>query len=142
MQSATRVAALILAASALLLLPAVGSATSPSKLLFQSKISLSSRVSCKKTGLSGPTGAISVFIYALKGKHPSKSALQCSRGIAIVKAGKSDLFSKLFKSEGKKFNVQGTSYTLYGFIGEGASGVTPAFVGANTAVLASYATTR
>jgi hypothetical protein len=142
MHCATRVAALVLAAAALLAIPAVGAAAGSSHLIYKSSLSSGSHVSCKKTGITGPTGAVMVSVYALKGKHPAKSALSCSRGIAIVKAGKADLFSKLSKSLGKKFRAQSATYTLEGFVGQGASGVAPAFIGANTAVIASFASGR
>jgi hypothetical protein len=42
---------------------AVGNEISSSThLLYQSKISISSRVSCKHTGITGPTGAVAVYI--------------------------------------------------------------------------------
>jgi hypothetical protein len=142
MRSVIRSAALLLSIGALLAVPGSVSAKAPSHILYQSKLSLSSLVSCTGTGLTGPTGKIQVRIYALKGRHPAKSALTCARGIAVVKAGKADLFARLAKSVGKTFKVQGASYQLTHFFGQGASGYSPAFVGAKTAVLAVFVSGR
>jgi hypothetical protein len=142
MRFATRSAALLLSIGTLLAVPGVVSAKAPSHILYPSKLSVASLVSCTGTGITGPTGNIQVRIYALKGQHPAKSALTCARGIAVVKAGKADLFAKLAKSVGKTFKVNGSSYQLNDFFGPGASGYSPAFVGAKTAVLAVFATGR
>jgi hypothetical protein len=45
-------------------------------------------------------------------------------------------------SNGKKLTVRGTTYTVREFIALGASGLTPAFVGDGSAIVAEYATGR
>jgi hypothetical protein len=134
-------AALVLSAVALLAIPALTAAKTPPT-IFSSKLSHSTKVTCNKTGITGPTGKVGVVVYALKGKHPAKSALSCTRGIAVVKAGKADLFAKLSSSYGKTVTVKGSKYTLQAFISPGASGPSPVFLGAGTAVIANYASGR
>jgi hypothetical protein len=136
-----RLAVLAVCLAGLLALPALTAAKTPPT-IYPSKLSLGSKLTCNKTGITGPTGKVAVVVYALKGKHPAKAALSCTRGIAVVKAGKSDLFAKLTSSYGKTFTVKGSKYTLQAFISPGASGPSPAFLGAGTAVIASYASGR
>ena len=62
--------------------------------------------------------------------------------VAVVKAGKADLFAKLGSSYGKTFTVSGSRYTLEAFISPGASGPSPAFLGAGTVVIANFASGR
>jgi hypothetical protein len=142
LRSATRAAALILSIGTLLAVPGGVSAKAPSHILYPSKLSRPSLVSCTGTGITGPTGNVQVRIYALKGQHPATTALSCARGIAVVKAGRSDLFAKLRTSLGTTFRVQGASYRLNGFVGDGTPGLTPAFVGARTVVLAVFVSAR
>ncbi len=94
------------------------------------------------TGISGPTGSVRLYVYALKGKQPSHSAVSCGRAIAVGKAGKKYMFANLSKSYGKTFTVQGAKYTVEEFIFVGGSGPAPGFVGAGTVVAASYASGR
>jgi hypothetical protein len=136
-----RLAALAVCVAGLLALPALTAAKTPPT-IYQSKLNLGSKVTCNKTGITGPTGKVGVVVYALKGRHPATAALSCARGIAVVKAGKADLFAKLSSSYGKTFTVRGSKYTLEAFIGPGASGPSPAFLGAGTAVIANYASGR
>jgi hypothetical protein len=136
-----RLAAVAVCVAGLLALPALTTAKTPS-FVYPSKLNLGSRVTCNKTGITGPTGKVGLVVYVLKGKHPAHAALSCARGTAVVKAGKADLFAKLHSSYGKTFSVSGSSYKLEGFISPGASGVSPVFLGAGTAVVASFASGR
>jgi hypothetical protein len=136
-----RSAALAVCVAGLLALPAITAAKTPPT-IYSSKLSLSTKVTCNKTGITGPTGKVGVVVYALKGKDPAKAALSCTRGIAVVKAGKADLFAKLSSSYGKTVSVNGSKYTLQAFISPGASGPSPVFLGAGTAVIANYASGR
>jgi hypothetical protein len=136
-----RLAAPAVCVAGLLALPAMTAAKTPPT-IYSSKLSLSTRVNCNKTGITGPTGKVGVVVYALKGKHPATAALSCTRGIAVVKAGKADLFAKLSSSYGKTVSVRGSKYTLQAFISPGASGPSPVFLGAGTAVIANYASGR
>jgi hypothetical protein len=136
-----RLAAPAVCVAGLLAIPAMTAAKTPPT-IYSSKLSLSTRVTCNKTGITGPTGKVGVVVYALKGKHPAKAALSCTRGIAVVKAGKADLFAKLSSSYGKTVSVKGSKYTLQAFISPGASGPSPVFLGAGTAVIANYASGR
>lgn len=135
-----RSVAMILALAGLLAVPGLGLASSKTITYFASQ--LSKKATCKNTGISGPTGGVKLFVYALKGKHPSKSAVSCSRAIAVGKAGKKYMFSNLPKSYGKIFLVKGTKYQVERFIFVGASGPSPGFVGAGTVVAASYPSGR
>jgi hypothetical protein len=117
------------------------SALASSKPVFYAS-QLSKKASCNNTGISGPTGSVQLSVYAQKGKHPSKSAVSCSRAIAVGKAGKKYMFANLSKSYGKTFKVQGTTYTVDEFIFVGASGPAPGFVGDDTVIAASYASGR
>lgn len=135
-----RSALIALVGAALLLLPAAGLASSKPTVYYAYK--LSRKAACRNTGISGPTGKVQLFVYVQKGKHPSKSAASCSRAIAVGKAGKKYMFSKLSKSYGKTFSVKGTKYKVEEFIFVGASGPAPAFVGADTVIAASYPSGR
>ena len=137
---ACRLGVMILAVIGLLVLPALGLAGSKPSVYLASE--LSKQTTCKNTGISGPTGKVQLFVYALKRKHPSKSATSCSRAIAVGKAGKKYMFSNLQKSYGKTFSVDGTTYKVEEFIFVGASGPSPGFVGADTVVAASYPSGR
>ena len=136
---ALRVVVIGLSLAGLLAAAPAGSASS-TQTLYASQ--LSKKTTCQNTGISGPTGKVELFVYALKGKHPSSSAVSCTRAIAVGKAGKKYMFANLSKSYGKTFKVQGTTYNVQEFIFVGGSGPAPGFVGANTAVAASYASGR
>jgi hypothetical protein len=135
-----RCAVIGLAMTGLFVVPSLGLASSKPTVYYAS--ALSKKTTCKKTGISGPTGAVQLSVYALKGKHPSKSAVACSRAIAVAKAGKKYMFANLSKSYGKTFSVQGTGYQVEEFIFVGAAGPSPGFVGAGTVIAASYASGR
>jgi hypothetical protein len=123
-----------------LLVPAIAMAGSKPTAYLATQLSKQS--TCKNTGISGPTGKVELFVYALTGKHPSKTAVSCSRAVAVAKAGKKYMFANLSKSYGKTFSVAGTKYKVEEFIFAGASGPAPGFVGANTVVAALYASGR
>ena len=125
-----------LAVAGLLMIPALALASNKPTVYYASK--LSKKTTCDSTGISGPTGKVTLFVYALKGKHPSRSAVSCRRAIAVARAGKNYMFSNLRKSYGKTFSVQGTSYKVEEFIFVAASGPSPGFVGADTVVAAQY----
>lgn len=94
---------------------------------------------CTHTGISGPTGKVTLFVYASRGTHPAGSATTCARAIAVGKAGKSYMFANLGKSYGKTFTAQHMRYKVEEFVFIAASGPSPAFVGAGTVVAAQYA---
>ncbi len=121
----------------MLVLPALALTASKPTVYYQS--GLSKKAACKSTGISGPTGRVQLFVYALKQKRPSKSAISCKRAIAVGKAGRRYMFAQLNKSYGKTFSVQGTKYRVEQFIFVAASGPAPGFVGAGTVVAAQYA---
>jgi hypothetical protein len=103
---------------------------------------LSKKTTCKNTGITGPTGKVQLFVYALKGKSPSKAAVSCSRAVAVAKAGKKYMFANLSKSYGKTFSVSGTTYKVEEFLFVGAAGPAPGFVGAGTVIAALYPSGR
>ncbi len=119
-----------------LVVPALGLATSKPTVYYASQ--LSKRAACKNTGISGPTGKVQLFVYAVKGKRPSNSAVSCQRAIAVGKAGTKYMFARLGKSYGKTFSVKGTRYGVEEFIFVAASGPALGFVGAGTVIAAQY----
>ena len=125
-----------LAIAGLLTIPAC--ALAGGKLAVYHASKLSKKTTCANTGISGPTGKVTLFVYALKREHPAKAALSCTRAIAVAKAGKKYMFSSLGKSYGKTFAVLGVTYKVEEFIFVGASGPSPGFVGAGTVVAAQY----
>ena len=125
-----------LAIAGLLTIPAFALAGTKPTVYQASK--LSKKTTCANTGISGPTGKVGLFVYALKGEHPAQAAVSCARAIAVAKAGKKYMFSNLRKSYGKQFAVLGTTYKVEEFVFVGASGPSPGFVGAGTVVAAQY----
>jgi hypothetical protein len=116
--------------------PSVGAAAKgPSHILDQSRLRSGSRVICSRSVFRG---SLSVSLYSLKGSHPSSSARRCSRALAVAEAGKTDLYLRLKQSLGKTWKVDGTVYTLDGLRARHGSGLTAAFVGAGTAVVAAF----
>ena len=135
-----RSCALALCALAAVLIPVWSLAGAKTKQYYAYQ--LKQKTVCKHTGITGPTGAVTIYIFALKGKTPTKSELSCSRGEAVVKAGKNDIYAKLPKSYGKTVTVDGTKYQLESFIFIGGSGPAPGFVDKNSIVAASYPSGR
>ncbi len=131
-----RVTFVSLALTGLLTIPALASASTKPTVYYASK--LSKKTTCTNTGISVPTGKVTLFIYARKGKHPATTAVSCRRAIAVGKAGKKYMASNLRKSYGKTFSVRGTTYKVEEFIFVAASGPSPGFVGADTVVAAQY----
>lgn len=129
-----------LAIAGLLTIPALALAGTKPTVYHAGK--LSKKTTCTRTGISGPTGKVRLFVYALKGQHPAKAAVSCTRAIAVAKAGKKYMFSNLRKSYGETFSVRGTTYKVEEFIFVGASGPSPGFVGAHAVVAAQYPSGR
>jgi hypothetical protein len=119
----------------LALAAAVGAAKGPSHILDQSRLRPGSRVVCSRAVFRG---SLTVSLYSLKGSHPRSSARRCARALAVVNAGKTDVGRRLRQSLGKTWKVGGTVYTLDGLRGRHGSGLTAAFVGAGTAVVAAF----
>lgn len=135
-----RVVASILAVAGLLTIPALALAGNGPTVYYASELAKKTR--CTNTGISVPTGKVTLFVYAVEGMHPSKAALSCTRAIAVGRAGRKYISSNLRASYGKTFSVQGTTYTVEEFVFVAASGPAPAFVGAGTVVAAQYASGR
>ena len=133
---AFRFAVTTLVVAGMLVVPSLGLATGKPTVYYANV--LSKRATCKNTGIYGPTGKVQLFVYALKGKRPSKAAVSCQRAIAVGKAGTKYMFARLGKSYGKTFSVKGTRYGVQEFIFVAASGPAPGFVGAGTVVAAQY----
>ena len=134
----SRIAVMALAVAALLVLPVPGLASSKPTVYYARE--LAKRSTCDHTGISGPTGKVTLFVYAPRAKRPARFALSCKRAIAVGRAGRRYMFSRLRKSYGKTFSVQGTTYKVEEFIFLAASGPSPGFVGADTVVAAQYPT--
>jgi hypothetical protein len=136
MKLAARTMVMALSAIAILIaLSGAAAAKGPSHILDQSRLRPGSRVVCSRAVFRG---SLTVSLYSLKGPHPSPSARRCARALAVVKAGKSDLSRRLRQSLGKRWKVDGAVYTLDGLRGRHGSGLTAAFVGAGTAVVAAF----
>jgi hypothetical protein len=134
----TATAAMLLCAGATV---AAFAKTAP--IVYQSTgVSSTSPVTCKKTGITGPTGKVTVDIFTLKGKHPAKALLSCTRGVAVAKAFRKDFYAQLSKKAGAKKTVRGTNYELKKFLATGGAGFSPGMVGGGTVVVAQYASGR
>lgn len=97
---------------------------------------------CRRTGLSGPTGAIQLYVYGLPGSHPSPSSVTCRSVIPVGRAGKRFMFAQLSRSYGTTFEVAHTTYRVDLFVFVGASGPSPGFAGGGIVVAAQYPSGR
>jgi hypothetical protein len=138
--SARRSMVLGLVVAGLLIVPALALAGGKPTVYFAS--TLHKEATCSNTGITGPTGKVTLYVYALKGKHPAAAAVSCRRAIAVGKAGRKYMFAALGKSFGLTFPVEGASYKVEEFIFPAASGPAPGFVGADTVVAAQFASGR
>ena len=134
-----RVAVFSLGVAGLLMIPALALGGKP---VVYHASQLTKKATCRHTGIAGPTGKVTLFVYALKGKHPTMAAVSCKRAIAVGKGGKKYMFANLSKSYGTTFSVAGTKYKVEEFIFRAASGPAPGFVGAGTVVAAHYPSGR